>query len=151
MNTIEDLTAFAAELERLPLRESQVQHTIDGLMYTSTKLPCAKGLEVLASLTALVGRGLVKSIATGDMTGINLATLTALAEAALRVGVVDVLRSLLTQTSVGTLRSGGQTGTGGGNVAQHFDSHFAGEYVHLLKVCVLAAAHNYKGFTLGVR
>jgi hypothetical protein len=150
MNMIEALTAFAAEVETLPLRDSQLQHSIDGLVYTSTKLPCSKGLEVLTSLTALLGRGLTKQVATGDMSGINLATLTSLAEAAMRVGVVDVIRQLLSQTSVGTLRSGGQPGSAGGNVSVHLDTHFAGEYMHLLKVCVLAVAHNFRGPTLGV-
>lgn len=150
MSTLDDLQAFSAQVQSLPLRDNQIAHTIDGLVYTSTKLPCQKGLDVFFATLAMVGRGLTHRLATGDLAGLDLSVLATLAEQAIRHGAVEVAKELLGQTTCGTLRSGGMTGQTGGNVKAAFDSHFSGEYLHLLKVVIFVMGHNFRGPTLGV-
>lgn len=150
MSILDDLQAFAAEVQALPLRDNQIVHTIDGLVYTSTKLPCEKGLDVFFATLSIVGRGLMHRVSTGDLAGLDLSVLAALAEQAIRHGAVGVAKELLGQTTCGTLRSGGQVGQLGGNLKAHFDAHFSGEYLHLLKVAIFVMAHNFRGPTLGV-
>ncbi len=145
----DDLIKFAAEIDTINLRDSQIVVTIDGLTYTTTKLPCSKGIEVWTHLSALLGP-VFPAVMTGKFAGLDPRVVAKVAEQALRLGLVPVLKDLLSSTSVDRLRSGGLTGETGGNVRAHFDTHFAGEYLHLLKVCVLAAAHNLRGPSLGV-
>lgn len=151
MSILDDLQAFATEVQALPLRDHQITHTIDGLVYTSTKLPCQKGLDVFFATLAMVGRGLTHRLATGDLAGLDLSVLATLAEQAIRHGAVEVAKDLLGQTTCGTLRSGGLVGSKmAGNVKAAFDAHFSGEYLHLLRVCLFVMAHNFRGPTLGV-
>lgn len=145
------LLAFAAELKAVDLKTSTVQHRIDGVMYTSTKFPARVGLELMPRVTALVGSGLLRLVAAGDMQTLPIdrlaAALVAVADRALRDGLVPLVLDLLRHTQCGAFRDGGQ----GPITPDKFDTHFAGEYMHLLKVCALALAHNFRGPTFGSR
>ena len=69
------------------------------------------------------------------------------AERADRVGLDALAMSLLAEVQCNKLRP-----IGDGYVAkdrQVFDAHFAGEYIHLLKVLIFAIRHNFAGPTLG--
>lgn len=145
----DDLVAFAAEIDAINLRDSQIIVTVDGLTYTTTKLPCSKGVEIWTHLSALLGP-VFPAIVTGKFAGLDPRVVGKVSEQALRLGIVPVLKDLLRSTVVDFLRSGGVMSEKGGNVSMHFDTHFAGEYVHLIKVCMLAVAHNLRGPSLGV-
>lgn len=147
----EALLAFAAEMAALNLRPSTIQHKIDGVTYTSTKLPARVGLELMPRVTTLVGSGLLRLIATGEVDALPIdrlaSALVAVADRALRDGLAPLVLDLLASVQCGAFRDGGE----GKITADKFDSHFAGEYLHLLKVCALALAHNFRGPTFGVR
>jgi hypothetical protein len=143
------LLAFAADLRAVDLKPSTVQHKLDGVMYTSTKLPARVGLELLPRITTLLGAGMLRLVATGEGEGLSIdrlaAALVATADRALRDGLVPLVLELLANTQCGALRDGGE----GKFTPDRFDSHFAGDYLHLLKVCALVLAHNFRGPTFG--
>lgn len=145
------LVAFAAEMRSIDLKPSTIQHKIDGIMYTSTKFPARTGLELMPRVTTLVGAGLLRLVATGEGESMPIDrlafALVAIADRALRDGLVPLVLDLLAHVQCGAFRDGGD----GKITPDKFDSHFAGEYVHLLKVCALALAHNFRGPTFGSR
>lgn len=145
------LLAFAAELRAVDLKASTIQHKIDGVCYTSSKFPARTGLELLPRVTTLVGAGLLRLVATGEAETMPIDrlafALVAIADRAMRDGLVPLVLDLLGSTQCGAFRDGGQ----GKITPDKFDTHFAGEYVHLLKVCALALAHNFRGPTFGSR
>jgi hypothetical protein len=59
------------------------------------------------------------------------------------------VRDLLSSMQCGSREPGGPVV--GALTPAVADVHFAGEYIHLIKVCVFSLAHNYRGPTLGVR
>ncbi len=143
------IMAFAAELRAVDLKPSTIQYRIDGVTYTSTKFPARVGLELMPRVTALVSSGLLRLVAVGDLDTLPIdrlvASLVAIADRALRDGLVPLVLDLLARVQCGAFRGGGQ----GPITPDKFDEHFAGEYVHLLKVCALALAHNFRGPTFG--
>lgn len=145
------LLAFASEMRSIDLKPSTIQHKIDGVVYTSTKFSARTGLELLPRVTTLVGAGLLRLIATGEAEGLPIdrlaLALVAIADRALRDGLVPLVLDLLGSTQCGAFRGGGD----GKITPDKFDEHFAGEYLHLLKVCALALAHNFRGPTFGSR
>lgn len=138
---------FVEQLQRLDYKPRAVQFEIDGLMYTSTKLPATKGLELWPRLTTLLGAGLTRAITTGDSGDLDGAALLRVAERAVQDGLIPIVRDLLASMQCGKLYTSGQPG----HVLDDFDEHFAGEYGHLLKVAAFAVAHNLRGPTYGVR
>lgn len=137
--------AFAAELKRLDCKPRQVQFAIDGLMYTSQKLPASVGLELWPRVTALLGSAFTRAVASGDASGIDAGALLRVADRAMRDGLVPLARDLLVRMKCGKLHTTGQPG----DVLADFDEHFAGEYPHLFKVLAFALAHNLRGPTYG--
>lgn len=138
---------FLTRLNAADMKPSTVQFEIDGLMYTSTKLPASLGLEVWPRVTALLGNAMTRAVVTGDVADMDIGqSLVGLADRAMRDGLVPLVRDLLSRMKCNKLRSSGQ----GGDVLGDFDAHFAGDYAHLLKVCVLALSHNLRGPTYGV-
>jgi hypothetical protein len=142
---------FAAELRSLDCKPGTVQCKIDGLCYTSAKLPFSIGVELAPRVASLVGNGIMKALATGQgLEDVDLAELAALivgvSDRAMRDGLMPIVRDLLSRMKCGALRTGGE-----GSVVPVMDDHFAGEYIHALKVCVFSLAHNYRGPSLGVR
>lgn len=137
--------AYAQELKGVDFKPGTVQHAIDGLMYTSTKLPCSVGIELWPRLVALFGAAMTKAVATGDVEDAGDGMLLGLADRAMRDGLLPVVRDLLARMKCGQLRTTSKPG----DVLPAFDEHFAGEYIHLVKVCAFAVAHNLRGPTLG--
>lgn len=147
--------AFAARLKSEDLRKNLVQFEIDGLMYTSTKLPARVGLELFPRVSALLGAGLLRLVVTQEVEELGadriMAALVLVSERAMRDGLVPLVLDLLRETQCGTLRDemDKEGRPKGGPVVPSFDTHFRGEYGHLLAVCAFVLAHNYKGPTLG--
>lgn len=139
--------AFADQIRALDCKPRQIQFEIDGLMYTSTKLPTSVGLELWPRLTALLGAAITRAVATGDVSDLDAGAVLRVADRAMRDGLVPLARDLLTRMKCGKLYTSGKPG----DVLGDFEEHFAGEYGHLLKVCAFAVAHNLKGPTFGVR
>lgn len=118
---------------------------IDDLTYTTTTLPATQGLIILPKLVSLVGEnGMTLLMATSEE---GQASLMANKEvtAALMAGIAEraeenngllVLKELL-QTTVCEkgieIGSNKITGNVGG---EHFDDHFAGRYMHLIRVAI---------------
>lgn len=155
---IERIQSLLAKFAALDLRANTVQCEIDGLVYTSTKWPARVGLEIAPRVAALVGAGvmrLVMSGARGDDIDLDqvMGAIVQLSDRAIRDGLVPLVLSTLANTQCNRLR-GEMTGDGqpkAGPVADSFDSHFAGEYGHLLAVCLFVLVHNLRGPTLGAR
>ena len=141
--------AYAKELKSANVRDRTVQLTVDGLVYTSTKLPASVGLELWPRVAALLGAALTRAAATGEVEeGTDYgAAIVKVADRAMRDSLIPLVRDLLARMKCGKLYSTGEAG----DVLSDFDEHFAGEYLHLLKVCVFAIAHNLRGPTYGVR
>lgn len=143
------VSAYMGELRELDCKGHVVQFSIDGLVYTSEKLPARAGLDIGPRVTALLGTGILRLIVGTDDEGIGAdqiaAALVSISDRAMRDGLVPLVLALLDRTSCGKLRGGGD-----GKVVPKFDEHFAGEYGHLLKVCAFVLAHNFRGPTYGV-
>lgn len=135
---------YLRELAGVDFKPGQVQHRIDGVMYTSAKLPTSIGLELWPRITALLGAALTRTVATGEGE-VDFGMIQRIAEAAARVGLVPICADLLQRVQCGKLRSTGKPGA----VMSDFEEHFAGEYAHLAKVCGFALAHNLRGPTYG--
>ena len=143
---IEGLAAFARKLASIDMKLKTIGPIeIDGLMYTNTKLPASVGLEIWPRLTVLLGSAFTRSIATGSLDGITPDVFVRVATVAMRDGLAPLCRDLLSRAQVDKL--GGLAMPG--NVVDDFDEHFAGEYLHLAKVCALVLAHNLRGPTRG--
>ena len=145
------LLAYAAEMRSIDLKPSTIQHKIDGVMYTSIKFPARTGLELMPRVTTLIGSGLLRLVATGEAESLPIdrlaLALVAIADRALRDGLTPLVLDLLAHVQCGAFKDGGD----GKITGDKFDTHFAGEYLHLLKVCALALAHNFRGPTFGSR
>jgi hypothetical protein len=137
-------------------REGTVTEHVDGIPYTSTKLPATKGINVLARVIQVTGETglqlLIKS-QVGDLMNAAMALPSATASALVRVAAglsedPGLMRDILGPVKCGALRIGGDAKVEG-VLADHFDSHFAGEYLHLAKVLAFVLGHNFLGFTLG--
>ena len=140
-----ELMAFAPKIKELNCRDRTVQFQIDGLTYTSTKWAASVGLELWPRLTALLGSAFTKGLATGDFDSVGLDAIVYVADRAIKDSLIPLVRDVLSRMSVDKLYPLLQPG----KVLEQFDEHFAGEYVHLLKVCIFAIAHNIKGPTYG--
>lgn len=140
--------ALEAKLSAVDFRPNVVQVEIDGLVYTSEKLPTTVGLEVWPRLISMVGSSVTRSVARGDFGELGRAIVLGVMERAASEGVVSLVRDLLRNMSCDALRI---VPSKGGKVLDHFDAHFAGEYGHLLKVLAIPVMHNLAGPTLGAR
>ena len=147
-------TTAAAQHAVTKFRDKTVQETIDGIVYTSDKLPTTTGLIIWPRLIRLLGEQLLAAVITGnlsvfedDETG-ELSAIAAMrvAERADEIDFPDLARRLLANIRANKVnRIDGNEGL----IADHFDEHFSGEYLHLIKVLVFAAQHNIMGPTLG--
>ncbi len=142
---LRDLGTFVRKLGMTDMKPKIVTLSIDGLKYTSAKLPASTGLEVWPRLTALLGVTFTRSIATGSLQGATPDVFVRIADRAMRDGLAPLVTDLLARMQVNRLAGLAKDGP----VMDDFDEHFAGEYLHLVKVCVFAIAHNLRGPTLG--
>lgn len=129
-----------------------VSEEIDGITYTSTKLPTTKGLKIMARTVAMVGESGLRAIVVGSkvvqsmIRGAGPNVLSAAVEVAENLGRDPGFPlDLLTGVKCSALRPAGE----GPINAQNFEAHFRGEYMHLLGVCEFVLKHNFTGFTLG--
>lgn len=146
-NAFASALLFAKALGELNCKPRVLQLEIDGLMYTSTKLSASVGLDLWPRVTALLGAGLARAIATGSIAAVDANALLRVADRAMRDGLLPLVRDLLQRMQCGKLHSTGKPG----KVLDDFDEHFAGEYGHLLRVCAFALIHNLRGPTYGGR
>lgn len=146
LRTIKALGEFAKRLANTNMRERVVgPFEIDGLRYTSTKLPATVGLELIPRITALLGAAF-KPLALGSVEGISPEILIRIADRAMRDGLPALAKDLLSRVEVNELAGIKSSG----KVVDDFDDHFAGEYMHLLRVCLFALVHNFRGPSRGV-
>ena len=141
------LLSHAKRLASISLKGKRVSLEIDGLRYTSTKLPALAGLELWSRLLAMLGADMLRALVTGSLDGV---TMDALARAAVRstqLGLSEAVRDLLAGVEVNELAGLKSPGPVGDDI----DGHFAGEYMHLLKVCQFVMAHNLLGPCRGGR
>lgn len=135
-----------------------VSEEIDGFRYTSTKFPAMNALRLMARTVSLLGEAGLQAIVLSRGKALAkifprlvLAAQPALYQAAVAMayGLKDDLalpRDLCANLKVSRVRGLGEKG---GNVAEHFDTHFSGELPHMVRVLLFVLIHNYAGFTLG--
>jgi hypothetical protein len=139
---------FVGKLRALDCKPMAVHLEIDSLVYTSAKWPASIGLDLWPRLTALLGPGLEAALVRGDSLGeLGIGVIVQVARAAVRDGLLPLVRDVLGSMSCNQLRTTGK----GGEVMPAFDRHFAGEYEHLARVALFALVHNLRGPTYGAR
>lgn len=148
-NLINEALNFIESLKSVDLKPRTVAHKIDGRVYTSTKFPTMIGLELGPRAGALFGAAFAKDWATGETSGWSASTLVRVSEKAAQVGLWDFAVALLSAVKCNALQ--GIEGNAGALTAEAINEHFAGEYLHLLKVCSFVFSHNFRGPTLGGR
>ncbi|NJK32974.1 MAG: hypothetical protein HC927_11505 [Deltaproteobacteria bacterium] len=88
-----------------------------------------------------------RALAIGDAAFLRADLMTPIADRAVQHGLYSIARDLLGRTKVNRYQH--IPGSSGGDVVPEMDEHFAGEYMHLFRVCLFVLAHNYRGPTLG--
>lgn len=142
--SVQEVQAFVAGLASADFKPAIVDKAIDGINYRSQKWPASLGLELWPKTVTLFGPAL-KPIVTGETSDdIWLATLVRVSERASAPGFADYVKAILSRTAASEVRT-----IGAGAVIDGFDEHFAGEYMHLLKVCLFVLSHNLRGPTFG--
>lgn len=141
---------FARTLRALDCRPMCAQLEIDGLVYTSEKWAAEIGLELWPRLTALLGPGLGAALRGEGVAELGIDIFVQVARAAMRDGLVPLVRDVLSAMSCSKFRD---TGKAGAISAAAFGrgGHFAGEYEHLARVALFALVHNLRGPTFGAR
>lgn len=142
-----ELLLFAEQLKKQDCKPRILQMEIDGLMYTSSKLPASIGLELWPRVMALFGSAMTKAIATGETEDVGAQALLSVLDRVVDDGLLPLIRDLMQRIQCNKLYTTQQPGS----VLSDFDEHFAGEYMHMMKVAAFALMHNLKGPTLGVR
>lgn len=142
-----EVLAFIKELAPFDFKPRSVQRDIDGIVYTSDKFSAYVGFELGPRLGVLLGSAF-RGMATGTGDGLDVASLTAICDRAMRDGLAPTVDALLSHVKCNKLKHiAGQQG----DLRPYIGEHFAGEYVHLLKVCAFVIAHNFRGPSLGGR
>lgn len=122
------------------------QEVIGGLLYETKILPATEGLIILPKLMKLIGKhtlnmlleiGVEDSASLLNNAEVASAMLCSIAENAAEDDGFLIVRRMLKQTTCDKIKIGDNYIKG--NVADHFDRHFAARYTHLLEVCVWVA------------
>lgn len=124
------------------------KHTteIDGITYETTTLPATVGLSVFPRLVALLGdkilplvfevggEGLEALFKDSKVIGVLISNIAERATSKMAEGEdpMSVLRDVLVKTTADKVRIGSTEVQG--SVHKSFDSHFAGDYRHLIAV-----------------
>lgn len=140
------ISDFLQVLREKDLSDKVAQIEIDGVTYTSTKLLASRGLSLLPRLVNLFGP-ILDGILVGK--GENAFDPRVLLLVAARAAEDDSLPKLCKDLLADMSASEVAGLKGGGKVVQHFDMHFAGDYVHLVKVVLFALMHSFKAPTRG--
>ena len=130
---------------------SEHTHTLDGVTYTCTTFPAAEGLEILPRLLSLFGGRVVQLALQAGEEGLEHMmsqpeVLSAIITEAAKAGADNpdgwsVLKDLLVHTTADKVRIGDNEIAG--SVHAHFDSHFTGRLMHLIKVSVWVATKSF--------
>jgi len=132
---------------------SEHTKTIDGITYKTRTYPASKGLDLMHRLARLldqdsVGQALL-SVDDSEIENVMgdlkfmLALIVSAAKASTPGEWSALAMSMLEQTEADKCRIGDAEVPG--NVGQHFDTHFAGRYKHMLDVLVWAARLGFAG------
>ena len=123
---------------------------IDGLVYTTKLFPTTEGLIIMPKLADLLGEsGLAIVIGaaqnpvealSGDA-GILAPILGNIASRAAENNGLLVIKELLQYTSCKNIKIGSNEVAG--DVITHFDEHFQGRYMHLMKLAVWVARASF--------
>jgi hypothetical protein len=126
---------------------------IDGIGYTTKTLPATEGLALLPRLIRLAGDKAMTLLMGVDSGDVDALLSEGEVVAALLVGMAErasddddgwtIARQILKYTTADKVRIGEAEIPG--SVAEHFDTHFAARYQHLLEVCVWAARVGFGG------
>jgi hypothetical protein len=128
-----------------------VTREIDGIAYHCQQLPATDGVRVFRTLTKIAGEKLIELIATAD----NDERTALLSDRSIIARLVSHIADNTADTDIELLRSltagmtcdqvtyKGVEKPTKGDVFQHFDSHFAGRYMHLGKVLWFAIEVNF--------
>jgi hypothetical protein len=130
------------------------EKAFDGILYTTEVFSATEGLDIFAKLAAVFGSsiqyffGMAKD-GNIDLGGELIATvMSEMSGAVLRAkketgeSPLLVLRDLLVNTRCDNLNMG-DTEKVPGSVHDHFDTHFAGRYEHLIRVCIWVGSLNF--------
>lgn len=123
--------------------------TIDNIPYKTTTLLATRGLTILPKLIALFGEPLLKVMFSADEDEKEHMMEEPRVIAAILHGIslnasdgeLLVLRDLMETTESDQTRMGEAEVPG--NIRMHFDTHFAGRYMHLAKVAKWVGSCNF--------
>ena len=127
--------------------------TIGGVTYKAKTLPASKGLVILPKLIVLFGEPILKLVLSTtnkeqehmlEDPKILAALLTNVATKASEDSGLLVLRDLMQGVTCDQLRLS-EEAIIVGDVYSHFDTHFAGRYMHLVEVAMWVAKLNFTG------
>jgi hypothetical protein len=125
------LASFVKSLDAKAMRPRVVQLNIDGITYTSTKLSARVGWELLPRLGTLLGSALPYIMGDASGQDFDVAVIEAVSSRAMADGLMPLTSDLLAEIQCNKLNG---IDDQIGSVLPDFETHFAGEYVHLLKV-----------------
>lgn len=124
--------------------------SVDGRDYATTLLPAREALVLLPKLGALIGRDLVSlMLATKDLDSASLledpetlgAIISTVAENAAKGNGLLLLHELMRHTTCKQIQLANSVVEA--SVYDAFDTHFAGEYMHLINVAIQVARASF--------
>jgi hypothetical protein len=129
--------------------------TIDGRVYRTTIFPTLAALELQRRLVSLLSEQVFTLFAAGSAEHRREALMSPIARAEIihsvytraNAGDMSVLCDLMENTYCDKIQLGDVTREG--NVAEHFDEHFRGNFDHMLSVVSWVIEANYAGPTDG--
>jgi len=135
-----------------PYHDLVVTESVDGIRYTSTKLPTMAGLNLMGRTGIALGEHGLRTLVLAKVSTLDAIMAEVIAGTAVSrvvaAGLVQLARGLVDDPELAReLCQGLKTETGA--VADRFESHFSGEYPHLFKVLAFVLRHNFMGFTRG--
>ena len=142
---IRGLASFMVDLKAADMKPRTANMKIDGFVYTSTKVNASIGWEMLPRLGTLLGSA-VGPLMGEDGAEFDAAVILSVCTRAMQDGMMPTTTDLLQGMECNTLCG---IKDQAGAVMPVFGEHFAGEYLHLIKVLVFAFRHNYQGFSRG--
>jgi hypothetical protein len=140
-----NIDSFLAEVRALDLSQPQVALDIDGLTYRSQKLGALKGMALFPRLVQVFGP-LLDSIMLPESGQLDSGVIMRVASMAAEDNALPkICQDMLANVTVSEIKGVGTAGA----VAKHIDTHFAGDYIHLVKVLIFSAMHSFMGPTRG--
>jgi len=139
----EHATEEAAELEVERIRRASA------VTYTTKLLPASRGLVIVPRILSLFGEALTALFMTGDGAVSELlknpkviaGIISRLAERAAETNGLRVLQDLMSGVQADKVRIGEAEVPG--SVEEHFDTHFAGRFGHMVEVALWVAQENF--------